>query len=489
MKINSILFISLTFVVIILASCKKMIDPAFNKSEYPEEIAQIIVNKCATAGCHNDKSFQNAANLNLTTWDDLLAGGITGAAVVAYSPAQSSLMQFVNTYEDMGLITTPTMPINQPVLSRNEVNTIKKWIENGCPSRDGKIPFAENYANRSKVYITNQGCDIVSIIDAETKLVMRYVKIGHDPNQIELPHCVRVSSDGKYWYTCFTNGAYFQKFSTETDSMVAELNIGLGSWNILKISPNNKYAYVSDFVNNGKLIEVDLETMTIKKTLSGSGLFVFPHGLAYTQTADTIYTTAQYGNMVYRIIPSIPKVDKISIQKNALPVTTPQLLDPHEILMSPDYSKYFLTCQASNELRVMDAHADTLLHVIPMGIYPLEFALSKKKNLLFVVNQEDINPVYPSYRGSVYVVDLNTMTVVKKIYEKFFQPHGIGLDDSRGLLFVASRNADPTGPAPHHLSECNGRNSYFHVIDINTWQLVKPSNELSIDAYSLDVRE
>ncbi len=476
-------------IVFVLQSCKKSIDPDFSTTTYPSKIEKIIVAKCATAGCHNDKSYQNAANLNLSDWNKMFEGGVSGSVVIPFSPNQSSLMQFINTYDDLGIKASPTMPINETPLTRDEVLTIRDWIKNGCLSKDGEIPFASNIASRGKAYISNQGCDIVSVVDAETKLVMRYVKVGNDNAQIEVPHCLRVSPDRKYWYVCFTNGKYVQKYDANTDTLVAEVNIGVGSWNILKISSDSKNAFVSDFSNNGKLVELDLNTMTIKTSLSGSGLFSFPHGIAYSKTKDTIYVTAQYGNMIYRVIPSIPQIDQISIQKGAAPVTTPQLLDPHEVLMNPDFSRYFITCQASNELRVMDASVDTLLKVIPMGIYPLEFAMSSNKNLLFVCNQEDNNPIYPQFKGSIYVVDMNSLTIVKKIYEKFYQPHGLVVDDKRGLLYVASRNADPNGPAPHHLSECNGRNGFFHVIDINTWKLVKPTSELSVDSYSMDVRE
>lgn len=470
-------------------ACKKMIDPAFTNTHYPADIEEIFVNKCATAGCHNDKSYQNAANLNMSSWESLLQGGVSGSVVIPFSVNQSSLLQFINTYDDLGIRSSPTMPINGQALSREEVIRVKTWIAEGCPSRNGEIPFASNPTTRAKAYITNQGCDLVSVVDAETRLVMRYVSVGHDPNQIELPHRIAVSPDGKYWYLCFTNGSYVQKFDAHYDTLVSEVFIGPAMWNIIVTSSDGKKAFVSDLSSNGKLVELDLMNMTVSKTLQGSGLFTFPHGLAYSQTHDTIYSTAQYGNMIYRIIPSVPQVDKISLVKGALPITTPQLQDPHEVLMSPDYSKYFVTCRSSNELRVMAAGVDTLLKVIPMGIHPLTFDYSKKRNLLFITNQEDPNPVYPMFKGSVYVVDMNTLTVVRKIYEKFYQPHGIGVDDKKDLLYVASRNADATGPAPHHISECEGRNGFFHVIDLNTWQVVKSASEVSVDSYSLGVRE
>lgn len=478
--------LNILMLVLILGSCKpKSLE---ENSMFPPEVQIIFTNKCATSGCHNDKSYQNAANLNMTSWEKLFEGSVNGSVAIPYAPLQSSLLQFINTYDDLGLITSPSMPLNDAPLSRNEVIAVKKWIEQGCPNSKGVIPYAENPSTRGKAYITNQGCDLVSVVDANSKKVMRYVRVGHDAGLIEQPHNIKVSADGKYWYVCFSNGAYFQKFDATTDSLISEVDITYGKWNVIFLASDNKTAFVSDLSSTGRIVELDIQNMILKKTYA-SGLFSNPHGIATTQTDDTVYATSQYGNMIYRIIRSIPQVDNISLQKGIAPTLTPNLLDPHEIIFSHDYKRYFVTCQASNELRVMDAKTDTMIKAIPLGIYPLEMAISKKRNLLFITCQEDINPIYPFFKGSVYVVDLMSLTVVKKIYEKFYQPHGIGLDDSRDLLYISSTNSNPTGPAPHHASECAGRNGFFHVIDMNTYERIGTSSELSVFPYGLGVRE
>ena len=133
----------------------------------------------------------------------------------------------------------------------------------------------------------------------------------------------------------------------------------------------------------------------------------------------------------------------------------------------------------------MNARTDTLIDILPTGTFPLEFAISVSKNLLFVVCQEDNNPVYPLFKGSVYVFDLNTRQLVRKIYERFYQPHGIAVDDKNGLLYISSRNVDADGPAPHHVSSCEGRNGFYHIIDLNTWQTIRRSAEISVDPYSI----
>ncbi len=479
-KYSIVIFITSIF----FYTCKK--DPAITTSNYPSAVQEIIINKCATAGCHNNKSYTNANGLNLSTWEAMMQGGKSGAVAIPYSYVYSSLFQFCNKDSQQGPVAIPTMPLNAQPLSKDEVLILKKWIEDGCKSASGEVPFAASMATRNKVYLSNQGCDVVSVVDATSNLVMRMIPVGKN-SVLETPHCIRVSKDKKYWYVCFTNGMYLQKYDAVADTLVAETSIGQGNWNIIKLSEDSKIAFVSDLSNDAKVVKVDVQTMQVLNTYQGSNLFVFPHGMACSKNYDTMYITAQYGNMIYRFIPSQSKLDNISIEKGVFASTNSNSINPHEIIFSPDYSKYFISCQTTNDVRVMDAHTDTLMATIPVGIKPEEFSISVAKNFLLVSCSEDVN-TNTNAKGSIYVIDMNTLQVVKKIQERFYQPHGICVDETLQRLYVANRNVLSTGPAPHHVSVCGGRNGYMQVIDLNTWKLLSPVSELSIDPYSCDAR-
>ena len=447
--------------------------------------SEFFKNKCATAGCHNNKSFQNAAGLNLTTWDNLVyQGGVSGSVVIPFRPEFSSLFQFVNSYVDLGLSAEPQMPLNDDKLTREEVLTIKNWIIDGCKNDEGEVPFAYNFETRKKVFISNQGCDVIAIVDAQSKLVMRYITVGKK-STIEVPHFLDISKDGKYWYACFTEGEVVQKFETTTGDLVGEAQIGPGAWNVVKLTDDGNTAFVSDLSNNGRIARVNTNSMTLTQMYQGANLFVFPHGIAPTATGDTLYVTAQNGNSFYRFVPGAFVNQSFSLVKGQTPNFTPQTYDPHEVIFNPDKSKYFFTCQSSNEVRVFDARADTLMKVIAVGSFPLEFAISEKNNLLFVSCSEEPNPNFPTLKGAVEVIDMNSLQIVKRLYGKFYQPHGMTVNDQSDELFVASRNAESNGPPPHHVSECGNRNGYFEVFDMNTWEQTVGPKEVSVDPYAI----
>lgn len=466
---------------------------------YPDKVGAILVNKCATAGCHNEASYMNSAGLRLDKWEHLFEGGGSGASVVPYSPDFSPLLYFVNTDPARGTVATPTMPFDPMggtanALTTEEYNTLKEWITNGAPNDKGEIAFADDAENRQKFLLTQQGCDLVAVIDAKSNLVMRYIRIGVENGIIESPHCLRTSGDGKYAYISYLNGTATQRIDTKNDLVANTLMLGSGSWNIIYVSPGDSMIITTDWRSNGRVLYAGTEPMSLRPELTGSGAgaFIFPHGITTTRTGDTSLITAQYGNVIYKYAPKVPYYKRISlngkdpIATNSGDKTSP---NPHEILMTPDYSKCFVTCEGTNEVRVLDPYTDKVLDSIPVGTFPQEMAISRTKPFLFVTCMEDGANPNPGRRGSVYVINYNTHQIVGKIYGDFYQPHAIAVDDLNGKVLIASTNANPGGPAPHHATACGGRAGWYSIYSLSSLEPVNTRRyQVTVMPYSADVR-
>jgi DNA-binding beta-propeller fold protein YncE len=456
--------------------------PTNYSGEYPDAVRNIIDNKCATAGCHNSISFPNAGGLRLDRWEHLFNGTASGSVIIPFNTSNSSLLFFVNDDPDLGPTLQPRMPVNMPPLSTSEYKILKDWVERGAPDKVGNVMYATNPTTRQKIYITQQGCDLIAVVDGSTNMIMRYIPIGMTPG-IEVPHCVRFDHEGKYAYVTFTSGEYLQRIDASTDAVVGSLKLGVGSWNLFHLSPDGKKMLVSDY-GSGKIALIDLEAFQIQQMYYD---FDNPHGIASNASFDTFYITGQFGNTIYRLLMN-GNVRKYSLDDNE-PNILNSGLNPHEIITSPDYSKYFVSCQNSNEVRVMDRKTNTLLKTIPVGNMPQEFSISKKQPYIFVSCEEDILPDYFGFKGSIYVINYNTLEIVKRIGGPFYQVHGLTVDDQNNQLIVASRNIATSGPAPHHTSECGGRNGYYSIIDIEKLELKSTRRfEASVDPYSADTR-
>lgn len=482
---------------LLLGTCK--VDNAMivkTGGNYPDAIGKIVLNKCAISGCHNDISKEAASGLSLTSWNKLFEGTRNGAAVIPYNHKQSTMFLFCNTYEDLGVSIKPTMPIDNTPLSKDEIMALRNWIDIGAPDEKGFVKFSDN-ASRTKYYVCNQGCDLVTVFDAETDIPMRCFEVGQFKNRTESPHQVRVSPDGAYYYVILLNGTVFQKFRTSDDTFVAQAYIGNGSWNTFIITKDSKYAYAVDYSagdgpapGQGRVKYIDLTTMEVKATYVGSNLFSYPHAVALNKAENVLYVFGQEASFFYKVYlsgagstPLQPDISGMITldQSNGL------LLKPHDVLFTPEGDKYVISCQNTNEIRVYNAADDKLLKVIPVGSFPQELAISTNKNYLFAACMEDtVN--FPGQRGSVAVIDLNSLSLIKHVYAGY-QPHGIAVDDVKNEVIVVNRNTNSRGPAPHHTSECGGRNGYITFIDLTTLELIpKKKIEVSVDPYFVSIR-
>jgi YVTN family beta-propeller protein len=461
---------------------------------YPDDVNRIIMLHCTTGstggGCHNAIGAENAASLRLDTWDQMFAGNTHGAVVIPFDTLNSPLLHYVNVDTNIGSVATPTMPLGQTPLSKDEYLTLRNWIARGAPDKNGNIPFADNADSRQKIYITNQANDMISVVDGARKVVMRTIPVGAVAN-IESPHCVRVSPDGDYAYVCFLGGDYVQKIDTKTDQVVGSVKISNGScqWNVLLLSADGTKMLVSDLAR-GWMRLINTATMTVTSTVGDDNNpltpFSKPHGMAATPAFDTIYMTAQYGNTVYKFTPNFKFIKAISIDSNPSQFNT-GTRDPHEIMLTPDGSKYFLTCEASSEVRVMDAHTDKLLKVFSVPTKPQEIAIAPTKHMMLITCMEGESTI-PNTRGAVVAIDYNTMETYT-IYGSFWQPHGIAVDEVSNTFYVVSTNIG--GPfSGHNHTNSSGKTGWYTIYDLNTLQ---PTNsrkyELLSQPYSADSRK
>lgn len=478
---NKFFICSLCVTIIILFACTKdSAPPTFG--DFPTEVGRLFTYKCATSGCHNTASYKAAAGLNLTSFATLFQGANNGSPVIPYRSDFSSLCYFINTYDELGPKNYPTMPINGSALSKEEVKTIKDWIDNGAPDINGNIMWSGN-PNRKKYYVLNQGCDVVTVFDATTQLPMRYITVGNNPITSESPHMIRVSPDGQYWYVIFVANNILQKYRTSDDSFVGEISLGAyQNWNTIVISDDSKKAYCVSWQANSRLAVVDIDHMILLNNIGG-GNFTDAHGVAINKTNDTLYITRQTGNYIYKIDTALNGFNEIALDGSGIPNQTSSL-NPHEIIFSPDGTNYFVTCQTANQVKVLSTVGDVLLQTINTGQYPLEVVISSSRNKLYVTCQDEPG-LSSNAKGCVTVIDITSYQSTN--YPVGFQPHGIALDETNGYVIVASRNILSNGPTPHHTGVC-GRNGFVNYFNINNMTLLTKKTEVASDPYSVAMR-
>ena len=483
--------------VVCTTSCKHKQTPAPANGDFPDSIANIFLTKCTNAGCHNEASYQNAAGLLLDSWQHLLQGSATGAEVVAYNTELSPLLYYCNAYDSADIMGTDPGHLTTP-LTLSEYMTIKRWVAAGAPDASGNIPFASNPDTRQKIYLTISGCNLVAVIDAQSRMIMRYIPVGSYPTNQSL-HDVTCSNDGMYAYTSLFDGTILQKIDTRTDTVVAYADLaplssnGYGGWGIIMMAPADTALMVSGWVPNGSAVTINTATMQVNSNLSidrlntGSlgSLFASPHGLACNPTFDTFYATLSTGNAIAKFWVGINGKLDVPINIPLSSSGTPS--DPHQIQMTPDYSRYFVDCQLTGQLYVFNRANDSVIKVIQLGATPQEMAISPSKNYLFVVCLGDADNPTPGSLGSVYVIDYNTLEIVTVLYGDFYQPHDVAVDEQDGLVYICSTNQ--SGPPPHHvLGNCSGRDGWYTVYNLNTLTMYNYRYQVPVFPYAITNR-
>ncbi|MBA2610705.1 MAG: YncE family protein [Bacteroidetes bacterium] len=459
-----------------------------NHGDYPIEIGKIISANCSVSGCHNGTSAAAANGYNLESWQSMFSGSNTGSPVIPYSSKFSSMCYFINTYSDLGLQNLPTMPINKKTLSRDDVKKIEDWIDAGAPDMKGNVKWADNPL-RKKLYATNQGCDVVTVFDAETQLPMRFIEVGNKPGTIEIPHQVRVSPDGKYWYVVFINNNIMQKYRCSDDSYVGDIPLcpaaaGTGTtnaldWNTFVISKDSKRAYCASWTQSGKVAAVDLDNMKLIHFIGGQ---YYPHAIALNNLDDKIYVGAQTGNFIVEIDTAFSSANQLSLENG--PINLNSSLDPHDIYLSAN-NQLLITCQKSNEVRVFDIASGLVTNTITTGKYPQEIIYSPTFSSYFVSCTYD-STTFPGSMGLISRINAFGYAVTN--LKVGYQPHGIATDENKGYLYVTSRNIPSNGPAPHHTSQCQGRNGFVNFIDMASFTVLPKHYELSVDPYFIFAR-
>lgn len=208
----------------------------------------------------------------------------------------------------------------------------------------------------------------------------------------------------------------------------------------------------------------------------------YPLGITINKGDNKLYITAKEGNYIYSLNisnPLLPIIKEISLEPN-IPISTNPTLNPYQIILNADESKYYITCTKASELRVLNTSNDSVVEIYSTGSNPTELQLSITNGYLFV---SCLGIPTTNRKSSIQVFDTKNKQFIADIYAGH-DSKGIAFDPLTNKLFVANRNISAGGPSAHHDPVCDGKNGYITAIDVNLLKLIPSySAEISVDPY------
>jgi YVTN family beta-propeller protein len=131
--------------------------------------------------------------------------------------------------------------------------------------------------------------------------------------------------------------------------------------------------------------------------------------------------------------------------------------------MSSDNRFVYVSCQKSNEVRVVDRGTRSVVATIGVGQWPLIIAISPDDRYVYTANRNS---------NDVTVIRTSDNTVAATIPDVGPQPHGIALTTDGRYAYVACENVISLIP-PHHPTTGSKRPGFVSVIDLTTKTVVK----------------
>ncbi len=432
---------------------------------YSSTVQRIFNRSCALSGCHGAGT--PAAGLELTSWEDLFRGSEHGEVVVAFRPEESHLVDHLTGAAE------PQMPYGRDPLPAEEIDLIRDWIAAGARNDLGAVPFADS---RQKIFVTNQGSDQVTVLDAEALVTSRIIDVGVLPDA-DYPHNVFADPQGEHYYLSLINSARILKFDARTDSLLGIAEVGESPANPVT-SPDGKTLYVTNWrPDNPTLHVLDATTLEERYMLRFPlALGASPHGLCVNADGSTLYTTHEQAGSVFKILLGETAQDA-ELRFIPLDGRDTQLLQPLQVVLDADERYAYVTCLNSGQVQVIDTDLEQVVNVIEIGGNPWLAALTPDGSRVYVANWG---------KNAVDVIDTGTRSLVMTIDNSmagdhgpvFARPHGVAMSHDGRFAFVSNENTNGEYP-PHHGGETSG-NGNLVVIELATNHVMK-TIELEVD--------
>ena len=466
MKIKKVAFyllfpsIALISGTINLAGCSDLpIEPKQTVS-FSQDILPVFASNCSFPGCHNPVDKQSG--IDLTSWGSLmLNGSIYGAEVIPYNSKWSHLVQHINVDTNLAPVSEPLMPQAKPPytngspLPENIVRLIIKWIDEGAKNDFGDAAYSNI---TRKAFITNQASDFIVVVNLDNNFVTRYIKVGTLVNIPASPHNAAVDNQGRYFYTTLIREGSIEKFDAVTYEKLGILHAVTSPAHVI-ITPDGTKGYITNYNINGTerfIKSFRTADMTELNTISDITMNA-THGGRITSNGEYLITVSELVEHIQIIRTSDDAVEQTIPVASIVPPNGngTGLFRPIAVSLSPDDRYAFVTCDKSNDVRVLDLNSRTIIHIIPTGLFPIQSECSPDGRWLYVANRNS---------NSVTVIDINTFTVAKTIPSIGVQPHGVAFTPDGRYAYVTCESQ--SGTFVHHPAAGSSKPGTTAVIDV-----------------------
>jgi YVTN family beta-propeller protein len=285
----------------------------------------------------------------------------------------------------------------------------------------------------------------------------RVVPVGIMPTDIDGPHNITVSPDGRHYYVTVAHGTPYGslwKMAVHGDSLVGRAQVELFPTTV-SLTPDGQFAFVanSDFHGDHPRVNVVsvVHTPTMNK-ITDIPACDMPHGVKVNHAGTRIYVSCMHSDELLQLDAATFRVARRAKTGEGHAVTasgpahhgpTAPLVSgvskecsPTFVSVSPDDKRLYVACNYGNNVQVWDAAELRLIKEVPVGKGAYNVEPSPDGKLIMVTNKKD---------QSVSLIDAVKLTETARISTSKKVVHGIAYSPDGTLAYVSSESvgADP----------------------------------------------
>ena len=303
-----------------------------------------------------------------------------------------------------------------------------------------------------RILVSSESGDIVTQLawNGTSLATVKVVPVGVMPADIDGPHNVAISPDGRYWYVTIAHGTPFGalwKMAVDGDTVVGRAPLEMFPTTI-GLTPDGDLAFVANSDFHGDHPRTNVVTIVQTATMSSLTNLPacdMPHGVKVNHAGTLVYVSCMNSDEILEIdrqsfrIERRHKTGEGGAHAMAAMHSAPAAASdcsPTFVSVSPDDRRLYVACNHGNTLQVLDAATLDVVKEVPVGTGAYNVEPSADGRWVIVTNKN---------AQSVSLVDAATLAEVARVPTSKPLPHGVAYspDGRWAFISVESIGADP----------------------------------------------
>jgi YVTN family beta-propeller protein len=287
----------------------------------------------------------------------------------------------------------------------------------------------------------------------------RVVPVGLMPSDVDGPHNITVSPDGKSYYVSIAHGTPYGslwKLTVAGDSLAGRTQVELFPTTI-SVTPDGQFAFVanSDFHGDHPRVNVVsvVHTPTMTK-ITDIPACDMPHGVKVNHEGTRVYVSCMHSDEILQLdvatftisrraktgeghsMAAAPAAAQHHGPATPAATASPDECSPTFVSVSPDDKRLYVACNYGNSVQVWDAVTMTKLKDIAVGKGAYNVEPSPDGSLVIVTNKKD---------QSVSLIDAVRLSEIARIPTSKKIVHGVAYSPDKRFAYITceSIGADP----------------------------------------------